>query len=741
MPVPVVGALLVTLGSFSLYAMSILGTTISWRIATMATAAVFAVGLVSGAAAGVFDRWNDLYQSGQAALLASQPAPPAQRVVLPVGRSASELRALAAPLAASTKVASNASAELWFAPFEHAGAARQGKSLHAHRRAAARVQAAAPSAALPDDGAGTHAPGLSRRRRRQRRRLAPTWPPAPRSASSSTSTPAGASSCSRSTSPRCATGSSATSRWSTWTETASSISTSPPGCTAATSSTTAAANSRARRTPSCRARPRPAPLPPRFADVDSRRARRYRHRRQATFESWYFYPEPAVNRLWHNKGGGRFEPETLPGPEGDTLSLLFTDLDGDGWPDLLVGNDFDEPDRIFMNKRGMLVPVKKDDSPLPYSGNDHHVVRRGPTSTTTASPSCTWGQIAMGKMNELPKRFGAAGPELRHLQRHGGHLALRCLGAIPGGGGREGRDNWTIELCRELADPVDQRDCAVDRVLLGRASSCGCRRPPRTRRRCWRSARRSPRDFVTMHDVCEAMAHSPMDYNQSHKTLTGEIPAGGPQQLALCARCEELARRHLEVGRGIRRLDVERKVRRPGTTTAGRISHHPGDAPAPLQSFERLLPQREGRAAGRVHQGGRGSRGSSARRVVRLSRLRSGRRSRPRPQSLRPRAGGCGATTRRRAPGSRCVWTTSAPPTASESAGASRFARRTGRRQIRDIKASGGNQSHDLLVARFGLGDWPQVSSIAVTWPDGQSSVVEKGAFGSGRYRLVRPAQ
>ena len=64
-----------------------------------------------------------------------------------------------------------------------------------------------------------------------------------------------------------------------------------------------------------------------------------------------------------------------------------------------------------------------------------------------------------------------------------------------------------------------------------------------------------------------------------------------------------------------------------------------------------------------------------------------------------------------------------------------------GRRQIRDIKASGGNQSHDLLVARFGLGDWPQVSSIAVRWPDGQSTRIEGGAFGPGRYRLVRLAQ
>ena len=64
-----------------------------------------------------------------------------------------------------------------------------------------------------------------------------------------------------------------------------------------------------------------------------------------------------------------------------------------------------------------------------------------------------------------------------------------------------------------------------------------------------------------------------------------------------------------------------------------------------------------------------------------------------------------------------------------------------GRLQMRDIKASGGHQSHDLLVARFGLGDWPRVSSIEVTWPDGESTEVRADGLGPGRYRLVRRAR
>src|SRR5207248_3223338 len=87
-----------------------------------------------------------------------------------------------------------------------------------------------------------------------------------------------------------------------------------------------------------------------------------------------------------------------------------------------------------------------------------------------------------------------------------------------------GRDNWTIELCRELPDPADQRDCAVTahywtRILL-RLPASGADKAA-----VLAECAKIPKDFTTMHDVCEAMAQSPMDYNQSHKTFTDEIPS------------------------------------------------------------------------------------------------------------------------------------------------------------------------------------------------------------------------
>ena len=60
-----------------------------------------------------------------------------------------------------------------------------------------------------------------------------------------------------------------------------------------------------------------------------------------------------------------------------------------------------------------------------------------------------------------------------------------------------------------------------------------------------------------------------------------------------------------------------------------------------------------------------------------------------------------------------------------------------GRRQVREIKGSGGYQSFDAPQAYFGLGDWPSVASISVRWPAGETSQIAV-SLGSGRYTLLR---
>ena len=59
-------------------------------------------------------------------------------------------------------------------------------------------------------------------------------------------------------------------------------------------------------------------------------------------------------RVWHNLGGGKFEDATqksgLGDPTSKSLGIAVLDVNGDGWPDLLVANDT-QPNKLYLNKQ------------------------------------------------------------------------------------------------------------------------------------------------------------------------------------------------------------------------------------------------------------------------------------------------------------------------------------------------------------------------------------------------------
>lgn len=59
-------------------------------------------------------------------------------------------------------------------------------------------------------------------------------------------------------------------------------------------------------------------------------------------------------RLWRNLGGNRFEDVTdkagVRNDEGKSLGVCVTDLDDDGWPDVVVANDT-QPNYVYLNRR------------------------------------------------------------------------------------------------------------------------------------------------------------------------------------------------------------------------------------------------------------------------------------------------------------------------------------------------------------------------------------------------------
>jgi len=78
-------------------------------------------------------------------------------------------------------------------------------------------------------------------------------------------------------------------------------------------------------------------------------------------------PPQSQNELWINTGDA-FEVSPLVELVGETLSTLLSDWNGDGWLDLIVGNDFEAPDMFYRgNGKGGFELVQKRDGIIPHT--------------------------------------------------------------------------------------------------------------------------------------------------------------------------------------------------------------------------------------------------------------------------------------------------------------------------------------------------------------------------------------
>ena len=80
-------------------------------------------------------------------------------------------------------------------------------------------------------------------------------------------------------------------------------------------------------------------------------------------------PPHAQNELWINEGD-HFLITSLVELIGETLSTLLSDWSGDGWLDLIVGNDFEEPDHFYRGDgKGGFELIERGEGLIPYSTN------------------------------------------------------------------------------------------------------------------------------------------------------------------------------------------------------------------------------------------------------------------------------------------------------------------------------------------------------------------------------------
>jgi tetratricopeptide (TPR) repeat protein len=82
--------------------------------------------------------------------------------------------------------------------------------------------------------------------------------------------------------------------------------------------------------------------------------------------------EPERNLLFRNNGDGTFTEVAkelgVDNPEGRSLSALWHDFDGDGWPDLYVANDISE-NKLYLNRHGRFVDAGRSAWVEEYRGS------------------------------------------------------------------------------------------------------------------------------------------------------------------------------------------------------------------------------------------------------------------------------------------------------------------------------------------------------------------------------------
>lgn len=449
----------------------------------------------------------------------------------------------------------------------------------------------------------------------------------------------------------------------------------------------------------------------------------------------FFYPAGAVDRLWRNDGAGGFRPEPLPGPEAQALTLLFHDVDNDGWPDLFVGNDYDEPDRFFHNDRGTLRPLTVPQAPLPVTPYDTMSADSGDIDND-GRDELYLGGIAPATEDGPVRRIADAGAGCRSFEQEADREQCTALARFQ----QADYTAYTTEKlapCKELTDTTEQRDCVVSAYhwnrVLARLPVQGAGKDA-----VLDECRKIPSDFTTMHDICRAIESSPVDGERSD-ALPDQIPQVKQTNLLFAPEEDGFSDVTRQWGVGV-----------GGWTWNAKFADIDNDGWQDLYVAQGSRLREKNLSASLY----RNKSGSGFEDIALTAGLED---FTPTGASLFLDYDVDGDLDLITHPFllTPVVWRNDAPSAPGwelqlddRSSGNRHgigarveISSADGRIQARTIKASGGYQSHDALVARFGLGDWPSVAHVRVVWPDGATTELSSLSLTSGRYTLTRDAR
>jgi hypothetical protein len=449
---------------------------------------------------------------------------------------------------------------------------------------------------------------------------------------------------------------------------------------------------------------------------------------------WNFSPQTDVLYQWTNNGDRTFRREALAGPRGETLTLLIADLNNDGWPDLWAGNDFDEPDVVFLNQHGHL--VQTNSGLLPHTTTSSMSLDTGDINND-GRPEAYEGAIAFGGVSAADLQASRQPPgascraSIRDLAELNDCLALgEFQTAVV-----RSRDMTGVGECQHFTDAIRIRDCVTSGYLWNEAFST-LPQHGATRSAILQECSLFPAALVEMRDTCTQARRDPLDYAQAEKQYRDARPQLRNTNLLFTPQARDYTDTTRVAGVGFggwtwnaKFADLDNDGWQDLWLTQGtrlRFDNSSNIFYRNLGSEQFSQDERNAGLEDHVPTGG----------SVFVDVNLDGRTDLVTyPFDLTPALWDNRLARRPGLEISLRDETTANP----DGIGARVEVRNAaGKLQIRDIKASGGYDSADLPLAEFGLGSWRAVTSVTVTWPDGTQQSISGVRLHGGRYTFER---